>query len=412
MTGKSSVLFLAWRGPGHPEAGGSEVYVHEISRELIAQGHHVTLRTSRPPGARRREVVDGVHIDRRGGRLGVYLWGLAHLLWGPGRRADIVVDVINGVPFAAPLVRRQGVIGLVHHVHRQQWHLIYPGAAGRLGWFVESHLVPMLYRRLPVITVSEATKADLVALGLAPEFVTVVRNGLTTRPSEALRSATPRMVVLARLVPHKQIEHVLDAVAATRGQHPELTLDVIGDGWWRGVLEEHASRLGLDDRVTFHGHVDDARRDDLLAGAWLQVLPSAKEGWGIAVTEAAAQGTPTMGYRTSGGLGESITDGVTGWLVDDHAELVTRVGEVLASPEELRKRGRAARRAALQLDWSASGRAFATVWRSDSAVAVGDDLLVGRVGRRSAGLGGDETEQRGRGEDDADDGRDDDVRDH
>ena len=57
--------------------------------------------------------------------------------------------------------------------------------------------------------------------------------------------------------------------------------------------------------------------------SWVHVLPSRKEGWGLAVIEAAQHAVPTIGYRSSGGLTDSIVDGVTGVLVDDHAELVT-----------------------------------------------------------------------------------------
>ncbi len=49
------------------------------------------------------------------------------------------------------------------------------------------------------------------------------------------------------------------------------------------------------------------------------LLPSRKEGWGLAVVEAAQHGVPTIGYRSSGGLSDSIVDGVTGILVDNHA---------------------------------------------------------------------------------------------
>ena len=75
-------------------------------------------------------------------------------------------------------------------------------------------------------------------------------------------------------------------------------------------------------RVTFHGHVDDARKHEVLQRCWVHVLPSRKEGWGLAVIEAAQHAVPTIGYRSSGGLTDSIVDGVTGLLVDDHAELV------------------------------------------------------------------------------------------
>ena len=61
----------------------------------------------------------------------------------------------------------------------------------------------------------------------------------------------------------------------------------------------------------------------------MHILPSRKEGWGLAVTEAAQHGVPTIGYRSSGGLTDSIVDGVTGLLVDDHAGLVDELEHLL-----------------------------------------------------------------------------------
>ena len=70
------------------------------------------------------------------------------------------------------------------------------------------------------------------------------------------------------------------------------------------------------DAVTFHGHIDDVAKHHVLQSAWVHVLPSRKEGWGLAVLEAAQHRVPTIGYRSSGGLSDSIVDGVTGILVD------------------------------------------------------------------------------------------------
>jgi glycosyltransferase involved in cell wall biosynthesis len=132
------------------------------------------------------------------------------------------------------------------------------------------------------------------------------------------------------LVPHKQIEDVLDAVALLLPRVPDLHLDVVGGGWWEPRLVAHASRLGITDAVTFHGHVGEYAKHQVLQRSWVHVLPSSKEGWGLAVIEAAQHGVPTIGYRSSGGLTDSIIDGVTGMLVDDHAQLVASLEQVLS----------------------------------------------------------------------------------
>ena len=183
------------------------------------------------------------------------------------------------------------------------------------------------------------------------------------------------MVVLSRLVPHKHIEDALDAVAVLRRHVPGLHLDVVGDGWWRDRLVSHAARLGIADSVTFHGHVADAAKHYVLQQAWVHVLPSRKEGWGLAVTEAAQLGVPTIGYRSSGGLTDSIIDGVTGVLVDGRGQLVDRLEELLSDPLLRDELGRKAQARSAEFSWRQSTDAMRVVLE---AIAAGQ-LVSGVV---------------------------------
>ncbi|MGI8666628.1 MAG: glycosyltransferase family 4 protein [Jatrophihabitans sp.] len=357
------IVFLVWRDTAHPEGGGSEVYVEHMARWLAGAGHQVTVCCARHDNAPADEIRDGVRFRRRGGWLSVYPCGLAYLLSRAGRRADIVVDVHNGLPFASPLVRRRNVQVLVHHVHREQWQIIYPGAKGTLGWWAESWLAPRLYRRHRYLTVSESSRRDLVALGVAPERISVVCNGIDVpHPSRLLpRSTTPRICVLGRLVPHKQVEHALQVLARLGAELPELRLDVIGDGWWHDELARVADELGVSGRVSFHGYLPEAERDALLDASWLMLAPSIKEGWGIAIMEAAARSVPAIAYSFAGGVTESIVDGETGVLVADEDELVSRTRELLGDTEARLAMGKKARERAQNFDWQSSTARFEQV---------------------------------------------------
>jgi glycosyltransferase involved in cell wall biosynthesis len=354
-----TIVFLVWRDTSHPDGGGSEVYVEHMARWLAGRGHRVTICCAAHPNAPADEVRDGVTFRRRGGWLSVYPRGLAYLL-GAGRRADIVVDVHNGIPFAAPLVRRRRLHVLVHHVHREQWQIIYPGVRGRVGWWVESRLAPWLYRRHPYITVSQSSRHDLAELGIDPARISVVCNGIDVPHPSRLqpRSATPRICVLGRLVPHKQVEHALQLVARLHPELPELRLDVIGAGWWSAELVAAAEALGVTDLVTFHGQVSDAERDALLDASWLMLAPSVKEGWGIAIMEAAARSVPAIAYSFAGGVTESIVDGETGVLVDDPEELIDQCRALLTDTEARLAMGKKARNRAQSFDWQRSAEAF------------------------------------------------------
>lgn len=368
-----SVLLLCWRDTGHPQGGGSETYVQRIGTLLAESGMDVTLRTARYRGAPRRELVDGVNISRGGGPYSVYIWaGLAMVAarfgLGPLRRVrpDVVIDTQNGVPFLARLAFGRRVAVLVHHCHREQW----PVAGrffGRLGWLVESWLSPRMHRRNQYVTVSLPSARDLADLGVDAGRIAVVRNGLDEAPADTLtaqRSLTPRVVVLSRLVPHKQIEDALDAVAALRPRIADLHLDVVGGGWWHDRLVERAEHLGISDAVTFHGHVDDHTKHAVVQRSWVHVLPSRKEGWGLAVIEAAQHGVPTIGYRSSGGLTDSVIDGVTGVLADDHHDLVDRLERLLADHVLREELGAKAKARSRDFSWQQSADAMRTVLES------------------------------------------------
>ena len=379
-----SVLMLCWRDTGHPQGGGSETYLQRIGAQLAESGIAVTMRTAAYPGAPRRGVIDGVRISRGGGSYSVYIWaGLAMVLarigLGPLRNArpDVVIDTQNGIPFLARLAYGRRTVVLVHHCHREQWP-VAGRWTGRFGWFVESKLSPWLHRKNQYVTVSLPSMRDLAELGVERSRIAVVRNGVDDAPESTLntpRSAVPRVVVLSRLVPHKQIEDALDAVAVLRARFPGLHLDIVGGGWWHDKLVDHARMLGISDAVTFHGHIDDVTKHQVVQRSWVHVLPSRKEGWGLAVVEAAQHAVPTIGYRSSGGLTDSIVDGVTGVLVDDNAvDLVSSLEELLTDSVLREELGRKAQARSAEFSWPQSAEAMRIVLE-----AVGS-------GRRVSGL--------------------------
>ncbi|WP_038556048.1 glycosyltransferase family 4 protein [Nocardia nova] len=386
------VLLLCWRDTGHPQGGGSERYLERVGAQLAARGVKVTLRTARYRGAARRERIDGIEISRAGGRFSVYPRALAAIAagrmgFGPlrGLRPDAVIDTQNGIPFFARVVSGAPSVVLVHHGHREQWP-VAGRLVGRIGWWIESWLSPRVHRNDQYLTVSLPSAEELASLGVDAARIAVVRNGAEPVPgqsptgAEPIRTPHPSIVVLSRLVPHKQIEDALEVVAGLRGRLPGLELDVIGDGWWADNLKTRARELGIADAVNFHGFVDEPRKHELLSRAWVQVLPSRKEGWGLAVIEAAQHGVPTIGYRSSRGLTDSIVDGVTGVLVDDVFQLTETTGELLADPEMRVVMGEKARTRAREFSWEQTGFGVGSV----VAAAARGEFVSGLVAGRSA----------------------------
>jgi glycosyltransferase involved in cell wall biosynthesis len=370
------VLFVNWRDVTHPEGGGSERYVHHIAEGLADAGLRVEMFCAAHDRSPSAEVRRGVRIVRRGGHLGVYPRALLHVLRS---RPRLVVDVQNGLPFSSSLVTRRPVVVLVHHVHREQWPIVFGRIGGAIGWWVESVLAPRIYRRCRYVTVSGPTAEELGTLGIDPGRISVVPNGVEAVPAVAsVRSAEARLVVLGRLVPHKRVEHAIEVLARLRDRWPGLRLSVVGEGWWEDELRASAQELGVADRVDFHGFLDEQAKHEELARAWVQLCPSVKEGWGLVVTEAGAHYVPTVGYRSAGGLRESVVDGRTGVLVDDLEEMTEAVDRLLTDGPARRRMGEAAARHAASYSWAASVSGFAGVLsaavRGSAAVPVLQDV--------------------------------------
>ena len=359
------IAFLSWRDTHNPEGGGAERYLEMMATGLVERGCEVTVFCAAHAAAPPEETVDGVRFVRRGSKLSVYPAGMRALRRGDLGEVDLVVDVQNGLPFFSRLVTSRPVVVLVHHVHREQWPVVYPGLVGRVGWWIEHRVAPLLYRQCQYVAVSRATRAELEALGVRGHRVAVVHNGtdpvVPVRPG---KEPTPMIAVVGRLVPHKQVEHAIDASLVLRERFPDLRLHVVGSGWWEGRLHAYAVEHGAGDTVVFEGHVDENAKQSIYERAWLLALPSLKEGWGLVIGEAGMHATPTVAYRSAGGTRESIAHGRSGVLVDTPEEFTWALGDLLADERRRSDLGEGARESSHTFTWQHAQHSFALVVRA------------------------------------------------
>ena len=352
-----NVLILNWRDTGHPEGGGSEVYVERIADGLASLGHRVTVLTARYAGSTATETrSSGVRVLRSGGRLGVYPRAALAVLLRRVPRPDLIIEAQNGIPFLAALwAPRTPRVVLVHHLHREQWPVVFPRPIARLGWWVESWLAPRLNRRSPYVTVSQVSRAELADLGIEPERIRVIHNGVIPPPAHDLpRTAHPQLLVMGRLVPHKRIELAMDVAERLRGEFPTVRLVIAGRGWWEDQLRSEIESREIGDFVDLVGFVSTQDRHRLYAGSWVSLVPSLKEGWGLVVVEAGMHQTPTVAFHGAGGVSESIIDGHTGALASagDVADFTRLTRALLLDSGQRAEMGRHAAEFAAQFTWA------------------------------------------------------------
>jgi glycosyltransferase involved in cell wall biosynthesis len=312
------IVICNWRDSAHPQAGGAEQYCEHIAEELAIVAADVTYLTARAKGTARREDRSWGQVIRLGGTLTTYPLVLAWL-WIHRRSIDAVIDSQNGIPYFTPLgVGSKVPVALViHHVHQEQFDHYFPRPLNLVGRFLEKQVSRWVYGPRPICVVSPSTRASVRRQLKFRGPIFIAPNGLhrDAGHSDVSRSEHPTIVSVGRLVSHKRMELLLDALPDVVEAHPGTVVHIVGDGECRADLMDRSRRLGLDSSVRFHGRLTDAERDRLVGQAWLAVNPSSGEGWGLSVIEAAAFGVPTVAFQVPG-LEDSVRPGETGWLVE------------------------------------------------------------------------------------------------
>lgn len=362
------ILILTDRDWEHPQTGGTGVHLTGSIDYWLDWGHQVTVVAGGYEGAPDFETDGMLTVHRFGDRVTVHPHTLARGMTGRAPKADVTLEIINGICWMTPLWHRGPCVSLIHHVHKSMY-VDEMGGPGRVaGYALETLPLRTLYRRRRFLTVSEATKAEMVAgHRIDPDRVEVVWPGVRADEfAPGPEAGEPTMVFLGRLKRYKRIERLLDVVEAVDG----LTLDLVGDGDRDEELKAQAARRGIDRRVRFHGHVDDERKAQLLSSAWFAATASSAEGWSSATMEAAASGTPTVAYPV-GGLKESIVHGETGLHAETPNDFI-EAARLLVVDDELRGRlGRQARARAETLGWERSAEGILRVLADEAGQGAG-----------------------------------------
>ena len=361
-----NVLFLNWRDPSSPEAGGAEKYCFEIARRLAAAGARMTLFTARCEGSKPVERVEGVLIVRAGGTYGVYPSAARHLLRNR-HTYDVIVDFQNGIPFFSPLFLPRWTAGVcvIHHIHQRQFDVRFRFPMNAIGRLLEKQASQFVYRGRPIVTVSPSTRSGARReLGLHNPLY-LVPNGGPTATGAPLppRTTYPSIVTVSRMVPQKRTEWLIKVVSRIADTWPGLHVDIAGDGPELTRLRTMARTYGVGNLITFHGFVSEARKRELLARAWLAVVPSVAEGWGLTAIEANAVGTPVLAYDVPG-LRDAVRHEQTGWLLAPSRDLTEGIEESLTTLQDADERERIARQCrawSAAFTWDASTERLADV---------------------------------------------------
>jgi len=261
--------------------------------------------------------LEGVKVSRVGNRFSVYPEAMLQYLAAYTGKVDVVIDAINTIPFLTPLyVPKMRCAALVFQITREIVFSELPRIPASVFYIFEPILYK-LYQSVPVLVLSESVKRDLTNFGFLTEKIFVVEPGVDHEPFQtSQKTANPSIIFMNRLARYKNVSHLVKAFSIVKDTIPNSKLSIAGcrGGKYEQQIRNLVDSLGLSHDVKFYGFVKNRLKRELLGNAWIHVLPSIREGWGISVTEAAACGTPTVAYDVVG-IRDSVRDGETGFLV-------------------------------------------------------------------------------------------------
>lgn len=353
------ILIYNWRDFRHPQAGGAETFLHEQAKLWANQGHKVTWITSKPNQAPSRETYDNIDFIRKGGKTTLYL--LSPFMGMKERKeADIIIDAENGFPFFTPLFSRKKHALLIHHIHKDVWFKEFNFPIAHIGYILENHIMPFVYRNSHIITVSPSSKNEIEKL-MPNSKISIVYNAISKDYKPGKKASKPELIFLGRLKKYKSIDVLLKAVSLI---DKNLIVHIVGRGDDESRLKKIVSELKLK-KVIFHGFVSEKEKARLMQRAWIGINPSFVEGWSITNVELNACGTPVIGSNVHG-IKDSIIDSKTGYLFPygEHKALADKI-TLLLKNKILRKRiEKNAINWAKKFSWESSANRFLDILKN------------------------------------------------
>lgn len=266
-------------------------------------------------------------------------------------------------------------IATIHDVYWNSW----AKSTGKIwtsliGPFIEFIVVKMKYNK--IITVSNASRKKIHRIFKIPfEKIEVLPNGINCSMFESLeveKARIPTVAYLGRLVPHKNVEDLIEAARIVKKEIKEIRFKIIGSGGLFHKLRDLAKKRGVEDIVELRGFIpkyEEAIKE--LAASTLYVHPSTVEGFGIALLEAMAAKLPVIAYNLDA-YKDFIVKGENAMLCEkrDVNGLASSIIEVLENNNLQRKLIRHGLKTSQKYDWKAIAKVLAKIYEDVSSTSV------------------------------------------
>jgi glycosyltransferase involved in cell wall biosynthesis len=329
--------------------GGREYRYRELTSRLAkwADVHMYTMKWWSGPRIRIENDITfhaisklvPMYVDQRRSLRQAFVFGISciGLLF-----AKFDVLEADNIPFVQVFIlrlvtflKRKRFVVTWHEVWGKEYWREYLGRVGALAYLVEK-----LAMHLPdhILAASPQTAERLRAAVGPRKSISLAIHGIDVDEVAAVPPATQLcdVTVVGRLIDHKRVDMLLEAVAFLHADGVPVTCRVIGNGPERDALHAKADALGISSHVDFQHDVAELKDVyALLKASRVCVFPSAREGFGVAVVEALACGIPVITTCAPDNLAQHlVARSERGTVCESSANgIAEAIRDVLAQPQ-------------------------------------------------------------------------------
>lgn len=343
--------------------GGVEKRVWELATRLTARGHEVHVFGMKFWDGENVRIQDGVILHGVCPARKLYtmrrrsvfeaLYFAMHLARPLARERFDIIDCqhfpfIHCIPVRyIARTRRISLVITWHEVWGDYW-TEYLGYLGFFGKVIERHVAAF---KSPVITVSSTTGSRFRSeFGRPPDYI--LPNGVDVAHLDSVVPArdTTDVIFTGRLIKEKNVGLLLEAFRILVSDEPDLTLTIVGDGPDKDALFTQIHAYSLDRNVTVTGFLENL--DEIIArmkASKVFVLPSSREGFGIAALEALGCGLPVVTIdHPANAVRDLITETNGVICTPTPVDLARSISKALRQHDQMRE---ACRASAAPYDW-------------------------------------------------------------
>lgn len=301
---------FAFKGPeSNGVSGGIEVYEEEFAKTLESMGAMVEIYCGRDKDEKDlpsfERISNNITVRRFDSPFNFLPFSLLrmhkyYILKGR-KNTDYIIENQSVIPLMTPLYK-ESILTIIHHLTGKDFIRKQGLVKGVIGILAERVILPFLYRKENILTVSNHSKKELVKVGFKEKQINIIPPIVRTDSSKFIPQINRENIIsyIGRYTGrggNKRIDDVIEIFPKIIEKIPTAKLIIGGSAKKENELKELTEKLNLSNNIEFHGFVSKEKKAEILAASKVFASPSYQEGFGITYIEAHSYGTPVVGYK-------------------------------------------------------------------------------------------------------------------